>query len=299
MTKRFYSFIIKKLNLINAKRNQKRLDIERHEFLNSGKIPWSTGYNAYKWELIEDSINDHNLLDQIKEQNLPYDYGHRVDERVVEYPWIFANLYNSGEKLLDAGSTFNYKSIIQHSVIKRKELTIFTFAPEINAFTDRGVSYVYGDLRKMPFKDLWFDTVVSQSTIEHIDMDNSIYGYNIDHNSDETKKSYKYLDAINEMLRVLNKGGLLLLTFPYGKFENHGFFQQFDEEMLNRILELLKVEGVFECTYYKYNKSGWEVSGKEDLVNIESYNPHTGKGKRDDYAAHCRSIVCINFLKNK
>ena len=70
-------------------------------------------------------------------------------------------------------------------------------------------SYVYGDLRKLPFKDEFFDIVVSQSTIEHIDMNNSIYGYDIDYNKKVEVKSYEFLSAIKEMLRVLKPEGTL------------------------------------------------------------------------------------------
>lgn len=270
---------------------------KNHDFLSNGKIPWSKGYEAYKWRHIKDSINDKVVLDNIKKLMLPLGFGHRIDERIVEYPWIFSNLTDRDERLLDAGSTFNFKPIAEHPKIESKKVTIFTFYPEKNSFHNKGISYNYGDLRMLPFKDNWFDTIVSQSTIEHIGMDNSIYGYDIPHNNDETKKSYEYLIAVKEMVRVLNNKGTLLMTFPYGKFENHGFFQQFDEEMLNKLLELFNNKGDFNCIFFKYSKEGWEFSEKERLVDVVSYNPHTGKGKLDDNAAHCRSIVCVHFTK--
>ncbi|WP_431135811.1 methyltransferase domain-containing protein [Psychroserpens mesophilus] len=270
---------------------------QNNTFLNNGKIPWSEGYHRYKRDLITKNINDKEVLDGFSKRHIPSDFGHRVDERIVEYPWIFANLTNAEERLLDAGSTFNFDFIINHDLIKKKNLTIYTFSPEKNCFNNKGVSYVYGDLRKTPFKDAWFDTIVSQSTIEHIDMDNSIYGYDIPHNKEVSKKSYEYIEAVKEMLRVLKSKGTLLITFPYGKFENHGFFQQFDEEMLNRLLEQFDGIGQYECTFFRYAMEGWKFCEKDELKEVVSYNPHTGKGKQDDNAAHCRSVVCINFTK--
>lgn len=283
----------KLLKRIFIKRNKKS-----NNFLTNGAIPWSQGYNEYKWNLINVSINDSVVLEGISKNSLPIAFGYRVDERVVEYPWIFSNLSNSKEKLLDAGSTFNFKKIVRHPKIDLKDLTIFTFSPEKNCFHDKSVSYVYGDLRTLPFRDDWFDTIVSQSTIEHIDMDNSIYGYDVSHNEDVEKKSYEYLDAVMEMIRVLKSKGNLLITIPFGKFENHGFFQQFDDEMLNRVLDLFENRGEFECTFFKYNIDGWVFSEKSELADIVSYNPHTGKGKLKDNAAHCRSVVCIKFTKS-
>ncbi|MCF7560329.1 class I SAM-dependent methyltransferase [Sabulilitoribacter multivorans] len=268
------------------------------KYLKNGRIPWSKGYHQYKEEFITAAINNHELLEQIKSKSSLNDYGYRLDERVIEYPWIFSKINTENQKILDAGSTFNFNFIINHLSIKSKDLTIFTFAPEANNFCDKKVSYVYGDLRILPFKDELFDVVVSQSTIEHIDMDNSIYGYDITHNKDSSRKSYEYLKAVQEMIRVLKSNGNLLLTFPFGKFENHGFFQQFDSQMLERIIKLLEPFGTYDETFFQYKNDSWNFSNKEDLKDVVSHNPHTGKGKLDDGAAHCRSIVCLHFIKN-
>lgn len=85
----------------------------------------------------------------------------------------------------------------------------------------------------LPFKSELFDTIICQSTLEHIDMDNSIYGYDLERRDTMQEKSYSFLKGISELLRILKPEGMLCLTFPYGKFENHGFFQQFDSEMVS------------------------------------------------------------------
>ena len=128
-------------------------------------------------------------------------------------------------------------------------------------------------------------------------MDNSIYGYDIAHNSNTEKKSYEFIVAIKEMIRVLKSKGTLLLTFPYGKFENHGFFQQFDDEMLSRILNLFNNIGSTNVEFFKYEKEGWRFAEQDEVSQSISFNPHTGRGKLDDNAAHSRAICCINFNK--
>jgi SAM-dependent methyltransferase len=292
--------VIKKIkNQYYKIRLSKKLLKERNEFLKNGKIPWSKGYLEYKRETIKANINNEVLLRQFKEEKLPDNYGHRIDERVVEYPWILSKLPRGSVKILDAGSTFNFDYIVNHDLISNKDLTIYTFAPELNSFNNKKISYVYGDLRDLPFKNKLFDIVVSHSTIEHIDMDNSMYGYEIAHNENSKKKSYSYLDAIKEMMRVLKNKGNLLLTFPYGKFENHGFFQQFDEEMLAEITNLFKNRGIYKLTFFKYEDKGWRVSNQKELIDVESYNPHTRVGKKNDNAAHSRSIACVSYIKSK
>jgi SAM-dependent methyltransferase len=122
-----------------------------------------------------------------------------------------------------------------------------------------------------------------------------MYGYKEAHAREG--KSYEYMKAISELHRVLRPGGKLLLTFPFGKFEHHGFFQQVDKEMIDRIIEMLSNSGSVEVDYLKYEKNGWRFALQQELHHVQSYNPHTGDGKLNDGAAHSRSIACIQYIK--
>lgn len=288
--------IINHYKKYQASKAQQVKDLERTTYLNSGQIPWSLGYWDYRNEQIAKAISNATTLQHFIAKNIPENFGYRLDERIVEYCWIFSQMPTNKIRLLDAGSTFNYNFIVNYQSITQKDLTILTYAPEKPNFNEKRISYLYADLRDIPLRDEYFDMVVSQSTIEHIDMDNSIYGYDITRTKEE-KKSYEYLKAIQEMERVLKKGGTLLLTFPYGKFEHHGFFQQFDAEMLGRLLDLLKDKGNYELSFFRYLPQGWIFCSQDDCKDIESFNPHTGRGKGNDGAAHCRGICCIKFIK--
>lgn len=266
-------------------------------YILTGKKPWSYGYNDTRWAKIAQSIRSHSLLADFNKGIIPHEFGIGFDERIVEYPWIFSKIKKDKSTFLDAGSTFNFPEIISHPHLADETLTIFTYYPEPNNFCQKRVSYVYGDLREMPFPSAYFNQVVCQSTIEHVDMDNSIYGYELKKNENEAVKSYEYLKVVEELLRVLKPGGQLLLTFPYGKFENHGFFQQFDAEMVNRIALELQKYGSFKDEYLAYYKNGWKFETAEACKNFVSFNPHTGKGKSNDGAAHCRCVCCITFIK--
>lgn len=265
---------------------------------NSSKKPWSYGYLDIRWDLTEKNIRNENLLKSFADNNIPKGFGVAIDERIVEYPWIFSRLSkNKGTKILDAGSTFNFPEIVSIESLKNKELSIYTFYPESINFINNRISYAFGDLRDMPFKDNFFDEVVCQSTIEHVDMDNSIYGYELEKIKDVTIKSYEYLKVIDELLRVVKPNGKLLLTFPYGKFENQGFFQQFDAEMVKLITDKMNQNGQFTDNYLKYTKEGWVNSNADDCKEAVSYNPHKGVGQSDDNAAHSRAVCCIEFIK--
>jgi SAM-dependent methyltransferase len=291
--KKVYNYF--KLRMRKALVNQ---NSNKGNFYKNGQIPWSEGYASHKEESISDSIYSTTILDEFFKKKISAHYGFRLDERIVEYPWIFANLKKDKTIFLDAGSTFNFDYLLNNELVENKEKYIYTFYPENESYNHKRISYVYGDLRDLPFRDNFFEEIVCQSTIEHIDMDNSIYGYDLTSTLEVvTNKSYEYLKVIEELLRVLKINGQLLLTFPFGKFENHGFFQQFDAEMLQRIFDLFEGKGNIETDYFKYEKEGWRFAEKNELSQVESYNPHTGKGKSDDGAAHCRSITCIKFIK--
>lgn len=266
-------------------------------YLKNGRRPWSEGYADYKWRCIGAAINSDEVLKSFSNNIIGDEYGLGIDERIVEYPWIISHLSERSGHLLDAGSTFNFDVILEQKRIREKNITIYTFHPESNNYTERGITYAYGDIRKMPFDDECFDEVVCQSTIEHIDMDNSIYGYDSTNNSAKKSKSYEYLVAIDELLRVLSKEGTMLITFPYGKFESHGYFQQFDSEMLDKVIERMVAFGNCEFTFFKYTTRGWRIASRDQCDLLECYNPHTGVGKGNDGAAHSRGICSIKFVK--
>jgi hypothetical protein len=228
---------------------------------------------------------------------LPAAYGKGIDERLVEYPFVFSRLNPGKTTLLDAGSTFNFQTIISHPLVAAKDVCIYTFFPESWNYIDKRISYVFGDLRILPFRNSWFDEVVCISTIEHIGLDNSMYGYGTEELSINENETHSYLSAISEMIRVLKEGGQLLMTFPFGKNINYGFFQQFDSKMLAAILNLMNKYGTPACTFYKYLPDGWTVSNEQDCRDSESFNPHTGEGRGEDGAAHSRAICALQFTK--
>ena len=268
------------------------------KYLKNNRVPWSEGYDDFKWNKIAEAINDKSILQIFRSgQPLPPGYGHGLDERIVEYPFVFSKLRQDETILLDAGSTFNFEQIVSHPLVTSKDMSIYTFYPEGWNYISKRISYVFGDLRNLPFRDSWFQEVVCISTLEHIGLDNSMYGYNVDAMTATPDESSSYLSAISEMVRVLKGGGQLLMTFPFGKHRNYGFFQQFDSEMVGTIFQLLKKSGTPESTFYKYLQGGWTLSTETECIDAESFNPHTGEGRGSDGAAHSRAICALQFTK--
>jgi hypothetical protein len=291
---RYVSNSLKKIKAVRAAWLKSR---RLQNYLKGNRIPWSEGYEDFKWMEIAKAIRSEEILSAFKNKILPSGYGLRMDDRLVEYPYVFARMKKDKSKLLDAGSTFNFETIVEHPLVIKKELSIYTYLPENNNFLERRISYDFGDLRNLPYRDSWFEEVVCISTLEHIGLDNSIYGFREADADTVTGGPDSYLIAIEEMLRVLAPGGQLLMTFPFGQYGNYGFFQQFDASMLSAMRSMLDVQGKTDYTFFQYTLSGWKISDENTCRNCISYNPHTGTGKGDDGAAHSRAICAIQFTK--
>ena len=60
--------------------------------------------------------------------------------------------------------------------------------------------------------------------------------------------------------------------------------------------KLIKFSALIELEL-DFSQEDVAFANKKELVNVVSYNPHTGKGKQNDNAAHCRSVACVEFIK--
>jgi len=255
-----------------------------------GRRPFSRGYFTFKFEYIKEAINNPETLKRFKNaESLPRRYGYALDERVVEYPWVLSRIAEAPTGyLLDAGSTLNYKQVIEFAGLKDKKIVIINLNPESDCFWQKEISYVFGDIRKMPFKDNCFDYINCMSTLEHIGMDNTI------HTKDQKHKEEKLFDfekAISELKRVLKKGGRIFITVPFGKYQNFSHFQQFDSSRISRVLEIFEPQK-HEINYYKYTKEGWNISDETSCRDVEY-----SKGPNDDFGAGARAVACMELVK--
>jgi len=84
--------------------------------------PWARGYAEYKLRAIDRALR----MGEFRADNLPAGYGFRLDERIVEYPWLFSRLPLGSGTLLDAGSALNFEFLVNHPALKSKKLHICT-----------------------------------------------------------------------------------------------------------------------------------------------------------------------------
>jgi len=267
------------------------------------KVNWSLDYENRKKQLITKVISYRKLLEPFgKNEPLLSGYGVAIDERCVEYPWLFANLRDQPEILLDAGSTLNHEFILNSPLIQQKLIHILTLGPEELCFWKRGISYLFHDIRDIPIRDSYYDTIVCLSTLEHIGCDNMIYTRDAYHCENRRED---FLRVMEELRRVLKPKGILLLTVPFGRYRHFGWFQQFDRQMLSKAVTAFgKTRGVTE-TFYRYSAEGWQLANSNDCHECEyvesAASPSDNKFNCDrmepDMAIAARAVACVKLIK--
>ena len=250
--------------------------------------PWTEEYVARHRALVGAAIDDEDLRAAVAAGGpLPDGYAAGYDERTIEYPWLFG--HGLGGRVLDAGSTFNHSHIVDRALPRLDELTIVTLAPEPHQFVDRGVSYLFADLRDLPFRDGWFDLVVSLSTLEHVGKDNVVYGAEGTTAADPDAEVAK---AARELRRVTRPGGRILLSVPYGRREDHGWFRQFDAEDLARLVDAFAAQRS-AVSLFRYDISGWRPSTPAEAAELAYRDYNADPTPVPDLAAAARGVACV------
>ena len=207
-------------------------------------------------------------------------YGYHdagIDERVVEYPWALHRLeerWAPGTPILDAGSALNHPPILAHC---RREglrpISIVTLHYEGRADVSDDVRYEFSDLRQLPYRDEWFSSVVCLSTLEHVGMDNRMYGDTAGASSDPTPEVMRVLQ---ELRRVTRTSGVLLLSVPFGKRDDRGWFRILDADDLQ---PLTQAPGwrVDRTQIFQATREGWRECSIADAAAAGYNEPRSEK----------------------
>jgi Methyltransferase domain len=265
----------------------------------NGRVPWSRGYQEARNFFVKERLDNEASLASFRcGEALPPGYGTGIDERAVEYPWMYAQLPVGAGRMLDAGGVLNYPFLVAHPLIAAKKLHILTLMPEGTCCCVNGVSHIYDDLRSIPISSDYYDVVACISTLEHIGMDNTSF------NGPREEAPEDYLIAVHEMRRVLRPGGAFLVTVPFGKYKNFGSFQLFDKSLIDKMIAAFGPSKIDE-TYFRYSARGWNVSDAHACADAE-YVPWVMQSPQDrpaefpvqsDNAAAARAVACVRMVK--
>jgi SAM-dependent methyltransferase len=201
---------------------------------------------------------------------LPSPCGPGLPERVVEL--LAARLsYRPGLRVLDVG----------HAFIMECHRTLLTELPAPRDLTGVDIADPIFDparfytashkasVTDLPFADATFALVWCISALEHFGMDNSDYTHEF--SVDERMAAR----AMDEMLRVLQPDGSLLLTLPYGRYENHGWFRNFDRDHLEALLAPVRDRAAVHALFFRHARpNGWEPADPAALQDVSYGQEH-------------------------
>ena len=286
--------VVRIYRLIEELQKSAREESRIKRYLKSGRIPWKEGYEEYKRKVLRHILNDQKLVDRfLHGRDLPQHYGFRMDERIIEYPWVLSRLGFASCLLLDAGSALNYQYLLDLPVLRNRSVVIYNLSAE-GVVGRSNVSYIYGDLRHTILKSECFDEIVCISTLEHVGMNNTFF-YTKDPRFNEFNQD-DYYDVIREFKRLLKPGGKLFITVPYGRYENLGWLQQFANRMVKKVLDVVG-GSESNVAYYKYFADGWQVADVDACAESSYFDIHIRSDYEPDYVAAARAVACIEMVK--
>jgi SAM-dependent methyltransferase len=269
-------------------------DARIERYLQTGRIPWSPGYSEYRRRCVARLLGDDGVLRAFRDARpLPAGHGERLDERVVEYPWLFARAEGWGARVVDAGSTLNYPELLAHPRLAGRRVIVYDLRHGWRT-ADRRVAYVAGDLRAMSLRDGAVDLVVCISTLEHIGLDSTRL-YTQDPRFREDRPG-DFRVALREFRRVLRPGGRLMATVPFGRAAHLGWLQQFDRAGVEAIVEAFGGQ-TLDVSYFKYEPDGWRRAAPDECVACEYFDIHARAACDPDHAAAARAVACLDLVR--
>ncbi len=167
-----------------------------------------------------------------------------VNERIVEVPFVFQSLQGvpAVKKVLDLGCTESPLPLQLASL--GFQVTGFDFREY--PYKHPNLNFVQGNMLNLPFEDESYDVVCCISTIEHI----GIGSYD-----DPLTTADGDFKAMAEVRRVLKKDGKLILSVPYGVYEENTHQRVYDEGRLSELLKDFRVEN--KRYFINQTKTAW------------------------------------------
>jgi SAM-dependent methyltransferase len=226
----------------------------------------------------------YKTLADLRARRQPFDvapgmnFAPGTTERVVEVPWVLSR-WEGEQRVLDLGYAYASAAYLTALLdLPIPGLHGIDWAPGLVPRMAR----IRGDLRAMPYRSGSFELVICISTIEHVGMDNTRYGVAGQHVEGGDAAAFR------EIERVLAPGGRLLVTIPFGRREDHGWFRQYDSGAWERLRGRAPSLRVREQRLYGLGEAGWSLQGDPRTLERISYG---------DGAPAARGVLCADLVK--
>jgi hypothetical protein len=190
-------------------------------------------------------------------------------ERDVEIPWVVSAVTTCLGVWLDVGYAHaepRYWDAL--ATLKWRRHLRYGYGLDLAppAGSDPLPAHIVGDVAHYDIRGVsLFDLITCISTLEHIGCDNTRYGAGFSRDTAPLKRQEQ---ALRHMLAALTRRGRLLVTVPYGAFEDHGWFLQYDAAIVERMAEVAAETGrrIRAQLYYRLVPGGWGQARPEDLA---------------------------------
>jgi SAM-dependent methyltransferase len=217
-------------------------------------------------------------------RNFPYGAG--ATERVIEIPWALSK-YNGGPRVLEVGCSF---------VSENPEYIQGLLAlniPELHGIDVSSIEAPHfikktADIRESGYETGFFDFILCISTLEHVGKDNAKYYLPVaELPRDRQNATQPDAEALVEMFRILKPGGKLIVTVPFGKFVDYGWFTHYDSQAISTLFQSIP-SARMNAEYFKYTENGWMPCAAAELAET-SYG--------DNGAPAAAGLACFEITK--
>ena len=199
---------------------------------------------------------------------LPEKYGKGLPERVVEL-LLVQLLYQPKCQILDVGHANAMQCHLEliKALPARKNITGIDIAQPAFDASKYYKDSICGDITNTNLEDNRFWRIWCISALEHFGMDNSAYT-----NEFSIDDSFP-ARALREMLRIMRSGGQILITVPFGKYENHGWLINYDNEHWQNLLNIARHNCTIYEFYFKHTfGDGWIAAPAKELRYVGYYD---------------------------
>jgi SAM-dependent methyltransferase len=178
-----------------------------------------------------------------------------VSERIVELPFVFANLrVPRGALIVDLGCVESKLSL----ELANRGYKVLGVDLRPYPFRHPNLRTLCGDFVTSPIAEDSVDAVLAVSTLEHFGFGS--YGRAAKFSSD--------VAAISKIRRILKPGGQLILTVPYGLRGQTSWYRVYDRAGLRNLLADFAIDKLE--FYHRTGTDAWEETNDERAAGIPS-----------------------------
>jgi O-antigen chain-terminating methyltransferase len=122
--------------------------------------------------------------------------------------------------------------------------------------------------------------VLAISAVEHVGRDNSLY-----FRRNEPIQTSADIEAGAKLASVLRPQGRLVVTLPFGRLEDHGWFVQYDSERIKAFVRATGCELTTE-EYYGCGPTGWTGPLEPKTLADSTYRTN-----------HAGAVACLELTR--